>query len=693
MYTVYIFYACFYLQIKRLIISRAFIFIFGIGIINFLSISSFDSSSLMLNNKILDKFSNSWLDKICLKYLNCFSNWDGQHFLHIAQYGYEHEKMYAFYPGLPLIINSIILFLKKYIFLFWFKLHFKSMALICGILWNGFISTYFSSIILYYLTIKIYNKPSMALITSKLFLINPASIFFCSIYTESTFAFVSFLLMLCCELKYFDMNQFKNNKHSSKLNNLHSVILMISIILCIIIASSLRSNGIIIIGFPLYYHIYSNWFIKNNIINALSFIRNKIINKIFYYVLVKGGKKKNKKQAPQQQQQQDIDININCSNIFIHLLKLIGLIGLLSIGLTPWFYYQYWSKQQLCHNKTNILLFNRLYCTSFWNSVYSYVQHNYWQCGLFMRYNKNEIGNFLLASPIWYISFHAIKHYIDQFYIISTIKLHTKNIIQYATTKSNYFLASSLWSTLMIALKKLIKISNIYGANIANHNENKNNDNNNNNHNNNNIKNGLNTDHIQVAMEKIINGKNGYSHNHHHQNGKHKRLKNGNHHNHHNNHNHNNNLIASGVKLLTSMGMLDNLSNNNNNNHNHKDLEIKHYLNNETEILLNHKLIPYIIYWCLLWGICIFYAHVQITTRFICCSCPALYWFCAEIIYLTNYNESDPTKIRKKHNKKKWCDHIWEGITQKPKPKLIIAYFLLYFTVGTIAFCAFLPFV
>ena len=268
---------------KWLIISRLFILFLSIFIIHFvlnggnLSIS-FDSSSEMLNNRILDKINSSWFDKLCLKYLNCFSNWDGQYFCHIAQYGYEHEKIYAFFPGLPLIINSIILFMKKYIInIFGFRLHFKSMALICGILWNGFISTYFSSIILYYLTIKIYNKPSIALITSKLFLINPASIFFCSIYTESTFAFVSFLLMLCCELRYFDCNHKIRKQFTNGFLSFHSFVLMTSIILCIVIASSLRSNGIILIGFPLYYHCYSNWFVSNNIINALSFIRNKII--------------------------------------------------------------------------------------------------------------------------------------------------------------------------------------------------------------------------------------------------------------------------------------------------------------------------------------------------------------------------------------------------------------------------------
>merc|ERR1712176_76800 len=135
--------------LRWLIISRTFIFLCSISMTYFLSLSPFDSSSEMLNNRILTKLDNSWIDwidKLCLKYLNSFSNWDGQHFLHIAQYGYEHEKIYAFYPGLPLLINSIILFIKK---LFIKGLHFKSMALICGIIWNGFFSTYLSSLILY----------------------------------------------------------------------------------------------------------------------------------------------------------------------------------------------------------------------------------------------------------------------------------------------------------------------------------------------------------------------------------------------------------------------------------------------------------------------------------------------------------------------------------------------------------------
>ena len=135
--------------------------------------------------------------------------------------------------------------------------------------------------------------------------------------------------------------------------------------------------------------------------------------------------------------------------------------------------------------------------------------------------------------------------------------------------------------------------------------------------------------------------------------------------------------------------MLDNLSNNTNDEHDNYD---------KNEVLFNHKLIPYIIYWFLLWAICIFYAHVQISTRFICCSCPALYWFCAEIIYSANNNNNNNNNnnhhnYSKNRKSKRWYEHLFESITSKPTPKLIIAYFLLYFSIGTLAFSAFLPFV
>eukprot|EP00483_Globobulimina_turgida_P006360 UN06370 len=105
-------------------------------------------------------------------------------------------------------------------------------------------------------------------------------------------------------------------------------------------------------------------------------------------------------------------------------------------------------------------------------------------------------------------------------------------------------------------------------------------------------------------------------------------------------HNHHKNgkiTISSGLKLLRSMGMIQNT----NANKSARQLF-------DNEILLNHKLIPYVVYWFLSWMICVFYAHVQISTRFICCSCPPLYWFCAQIIL--SYNKNEKTNKKKRIN-------------------------------------------
>eukprot|EP01084_Bolivina_argentea_P152299 265699_1 len=86
---------------------------------------------------------------------------------------------------------------------------------------------------------------------------------------------------------------------------------------------------------------------------------------------------------------------------------------------------------------------NRNYCHYWFNTVYSFVQTKYWQCGLFKRWNFNEIGNFILISPIWWITFHAIKHYykrfllISQFYNNNNIQLYINNYMKNGITNLN----------------------------------------------------------------------------------------------------------------------------------------------------------------------------------------------------------------------------------------------------------------
>lgn len=45
------------------------------------------------------------IDHVIRKVLSPFLKWDSQYFMGIAEYGYTHEKIYAFYPLYPLMIR------------------------------------------------------------------------------------------------------------------------------------------------------------------------------------------------------------------------------------------------------------------------------------------------------------------------------------------------------------------------------------------------------------------------------------------------------------------------------------------------------------------------------------------------------------------------------------------------------------
>merc|ERR1719483_1305221 len=77
---------------KDALISRVFILSLG-------SISNFLVGDL-------DESNDLFWEKSTLKSLvSPFVKWDGIHFLRIAEFGYESDKMHAFFPLFPLVIN------------------------------------------------------------------------------------------------------------------------------------------------------------------------------------------------------------------------------------------------------------------------------------------------------------------------------------------------------------------------------------------------------------------------------------------------------------------------------------------------------------------------------------------------------------------------------------------------------------
>lgn len=185
-------------------------------------------------------------DNIIIFLFNGLTRWDGQYFLHIAKYGYTYENTLAFYPLYPMLIRITSVFIRK----IFFKLNVHSSVLIAAVLIN-IICFVKSAIIFYDLSKIILKTTNIAYIATILYCINPATIFFSAVYSESLFAYLTFSSML----------------RSIKLDPYVLIPIGLSILT--------RSNGIVNVGFPIYYQLkklFYNYMIKDTNFHLKYFI-------------------------------------------------------------------------------------------------------------------------------------------------------------------------------------------------------------------------------------------------------------------------------------------------------------------------------------------------------------------------------------------------------------------------------------
>jgi phosphatidylinositol glycan class V len=93
---------------KRIILFYVLfrILLFLVALISEKIIGSWDDSTLSYlfydEKKPIGKF-----DTLVRYFLSPFLKWDAFYFVHISEQGYEHEKFFAFYPLLPLIMGMV----------------------------------------------------------------------------------------------------------------------------------------------------------------------------------------------------------------------------------------------------------------------------------------------------------------------------------------------------------------------------------------------------------------------------------------------------------------------------------------------------------------------------------------------------------------------------------------------------------
>lgn len=357
-------------------------------------------------------------DNIIIFLFNGLTRWDGQYFLHIAKYGYTYENTLAFYPLYPMLIRIISIFIKK----IFFKLNVHSSVLIAAVLIN-IICFVKSAVIFYDLSKIILKTTNVAYIAAILYCINPATIFFSAVYSESLFAYLTFSSML----------------RSIKLDPYVLIPIGLSILT--------RSNGIVNVGFPIYYQ----------------------LKKLFYNYMIK-------------------DRNVSFKIFYQFILKIIILknfcliFNTIIISIIPFLLLQIYNYVMFCiPNQTfipdhivNFSIINNLvmpgnnneWCYFKVPFAYSYVQKKYWNIGFLNYYEIKQVPNFILAFPILYIMIKCIKEFFFEhkkyFYTLGFIKNIENNI---KTEKKQYpikmlvFIIHGLFLTIFCILFVHIQVS------------------------------------------------------------------------------------------------------------------------------------------------------------------------------------------------------------------------------------------
>ncbi|XP_058809595.1 GPI mannosyltransferase 2-like [Phymastichus coffea] len=289
------------------------------------------------------------LDNIVTFLLGGLTRWDAQYFIHIAKYGYTYENTLAFFPLFPMLIEYMarVFRIQPPI------LNYSNIIVICGVIIN-FVCFVKAALVLYDLSLVVFKNTKVAYRAAILFCVNPASIFFTALYTESLFAYLTFYSML------------------ESINNNPCVFLPLSL------SSLVRSNGLVNLGFPVY------------------FLAKKFKNKHFH--------------------SSTRSLLFNSRHVFISLFQIIFIIilSLLPFGYSQVYNYIKFCKPEsneswIPYHVKNYAIDNNLllpgqhdfaWCNSKLPIAYSHIQNKYWNVGFLRYYEFKQIPNFLLAVPV-----------------------------------------------------------------------------------------------------------------------------------------------------------------------------------------------------------------------------------------------------------------------------------------------------
>ena len=354
-------------------------------------ISKYDLSSDILSTLTPIPNSQNFFEKILSKFLSYFSSYDAIHFILIAKHDYFNDNIFAFFPLFPWLIRGFARLFELIPFKNEYMPFLISGFIISNIICLG------NCLLIFAVIYKLTNCRKKAKICSFLFLINPGTIFYISIYSENLYLmlqliFVNYVIK-SGEEKFSELKSKIIGDVSEKKPTYFFQIA------CLIIGLLMtRSNSITLCTYfiipSLLILFYKEKYMRSFMFfsfyhNLCQFI--KILHKVFreiglYIVLCLHALLcfvYMTKYKPR--------FNI-CSNIRRGINKGVGKYDL----------FEKWCFKKGV--KTGI------------NSFYSYIQKEYWNVGFLNQYSFNTLDRVILALPMNILSIYIlykIYHYFD----------------------------------------------------------------------------------------------------------------------------------------------------------------------------------------------------------------------------------------------------------------------------------------
>ena len=157
-----------YFILKSFLVWRLSTFFAAIAVVNYLPVFSENFLAGRISKYITNPLFWGW------------ANFDGEHYLSIALYGYKNLQQ-AFFPAYPTLINSV-----SYFFGTGLEHYLLSGLIVSNIL-------FFASLVLFWKIIRLDFSESIAKLSIIALLVFPTSFYFGAVYTESLFLFSSLL--------------------------------------------------------------------------------------------------------------------------------------------------------------------------------------------------------------------------------------------------------------------------------------------------------------------------------------------------------------------------------------------------------------------------------------------------------------------------------------------------------------------